>query len=302
MGIRDAGFRAEEVNRAAPAAYSKVGLSLNDKGFRNQRDFDAWGAFMEGRKNVVGWKPEKRWALSQLIFNVVSEGRVERSMLENLGGCLVQAFMFNRPCMSGLHHYYKYLAELQRGTVVSLPSQIADEMLAAALLLPLAVTHVDDPISSELLATDATPGRGGRVRAHVPDQVAINLMRLAEQRGANGRLDWSAADEALIPSPLLGPFPGGDNRAASLRCKVRSSWNFEQSSQINPSEARALKSEARDLCNQVGQHKMRRIIFPDSRVVTGAGSKGGSSSFEFNGILRSCLGYCVCVPPRSRYG
>ena len=127
-------------------------------------------------------------------------------MLENLGGCLVQPFMFNRPCTSVLHHYYNYLVELSRGTVVSLPSQTADEMLAVAFLLPYAVTRVNDPISSELSATDATQSRGGRVRGHVSEETVIKLIKLARQKDENGRLDWSSLDEQSTPSPMVGPF------------------------------------------------------------------------------------------------
>ena len=40
--------------------------------------------------------------------------------------------MFNRPLMSVLHHFYKYVNGLERGVVVTLPDSILDELLAAA--------------------------------------------------------------------------------------------------------------------------------------------------------------------------
>ena len=78
---------------------------------------------------------------------------------------------------------------MSRGIVSPLSSTILDELLAAALLLLLAVTHMDDAVSSELSATDAAPSRGGRVRGSVPDELALKLLRAAEQRGGSCCLD-----------------------------------------------------------------------------------------------------------------
>ena len=86
-----------------------------------------------------------------------------------------------------LHHFYKIVGNMARGVVLPLSSTLLDELLAAALLPPLAVTHMDDVASSELSATDATPSRGGRVRGHVPDGLALKLLRLAVQKGENCR-------------------------------------------------------------------------------------------------------------------
>ena len=36
-------------------------------------------------------------------------------------------------------------------------------------------------------ATDATPSRGGRIRGSVPDELALKLLRMVEQRGENCR-------------------------------------------------------------------------------------------------------------------
>ena len=78
----------------------------------------------------MGWGPQKRWALAQVIFCVILEGKVDRDLLENLADCIVQSFMFNRSCMSVLHHFYKIVGSVARGVVLPLSSTLLEELLA----------------------------------------------------------------------------------------------------------------------------------------------------------------------------
>ena len=50
-------------------------------------------------------------------------------------------------------------------------------------MLPLAVARVIGHVETELAATDATPGGGGRARAKVTFPIASELYRLGEPWG-----------------------------------------------------------------------------------------------------------------------
>ena len=96
----------------------------------------AWGSWLEGHKNQAGWGWEKRRTLGHIILSVVDGRSADVSIFQNLGGCLIQAFMFNRPLISVLHHFYKYVKGLERGVIVILPESILDELVASGPCSP----------------------------------------------------------------------------------------------------------------------------------------------------------------------
>ena len=79
----------------------------------------------------------------------------------------------------------------------------------------------------------------------------------------------------------------------AVHWRVAGSWSFAQASHINLSEQRAPKAQLRALASDPGCHRKGRLLFLDSRVVTGAGAKGRSSTFMLNGIKRSGLAYSI---------
>jgi hypothetical protein len=228
-----------------------------------------------------------------LCILVAGGGLVTKELLQNLLGCYVQAFVFRRECMSCAHHIYSFIENLPPGVVVQLPSPLRDEIFSMALCLGLAQAWVRDPVDTEISATDATPSRGGRTRAHVTAEFSASLYRLGEQWGESGRLDWTAEEEASLPSKMVRAGTELERVIECLDWRVAGDWSFTQSSHINLSELRALKGELRALALDPTRHRHRRIVLLDSRVVVGATAKGRSSSFKLNGLLRSCLGYTL---------
>lgn len=66
-------------------------------------------------------------------------------------------------------------------------------------------------------------------------------------------------------------------------------YSFRQSSHINLQEARALRREVKSFAADFKNGGKIQIALNDSRVVIGAFSKGRSSSFKLNGILRGMM-------------
>ena len=86
-------------------------------------------------------------------------------------------------------------------------NDIADELRAVMLHLPLAQADLRLPVHSEVWATDATPTAAGATSDVVPQKIARALYRRSEVRGANVRLS-SALDSPLSTDPnvhLLTP-------------------------------------------------------------------------------------------------
>ncbi len=61
------------------------------------------------------------------------------------------------------HHVYVWMENMESTEVCRIPTQIRDELVSLSLFLALAVAHVADPIDTQISATVATPGQGGRV-------------------------------------------------------------------------------------------------------------------------------------------
>lgn len=73
----------------------------------------------------------------------------------------VHPFMHRRECMSIFHHTYAYIESLRDSCSKKLPQYVQDELITAALLLPVAASNVRLPVSVRISATDASLG-GGR--------------------------------------------------------------------------------------------------------------------------------------------
>ena len=284
----------KHINDTVPGVYQRAGAIYNSKkGFRYLRNFESWGAELFGIICLVGWKSEKRFRLAILTLVVAGYGVVSRSLLQNLCGCFVQASLYKRELMACAHRIYAYIENLPSEGAFDLPVPLRDKLFTLALSLGLSVTWMRDPVDSQLSATDAIPARGGRTRAFVPFPMASALYRLGEMWGERGRLDWTEEEERTLPTRMVRTSSTLDELIAALDWFSAGGWAFTQSSHINLSELRALKGEVRALCKSVVNHRKRRIVLLDSRVVVGCTAKGRSSSFKLNGLLRTLMGYTV---------
>ena len=202
-------------------------------------------------------------------------------------------FVFKREMFSVFHHIFKFVDGLSETpwTWTRLPAFILDELRAAMLLLPLAESDLRAPLSTTLWATDATPTGGGAVSCEVPKGVIEKLYEISEQRGAHVRLDGVRPGED-DHQKLAGRSSEVGLLALSLPWTVRAQYRFRHISHINLQEARALVREIREESRR-NRTPIRQVILTDSMVCLGAVSKGRSSSFRLNGVLRCLLPYLI---------
>ncbi|CAE7682844.1 unnamed protein product [Symbiodinium sp. CCMP2592] len=274
--------------KKAEVAYENARLPRAlQKSFRAKALFKAWGAEVDGIKGRVGAPLEVRRQLWKLIAQLLASGRASKEALEKLGGFVAFVFQFRRELFSLLHHFYVYVAKLEPQKVVRLPGYIADELRAVALHLPLASWNMRSHISSSLLATDATPTSGGAVRAKIAPALASELWRRSEIKGAAVRLD--PGSEHVLEAPPLETSRFAASISPCLNWQVCGSYSFRNTHHINLQEGRALKREVVRFASNPDNLDSVQIALNDSMVVVGAVSKGRSSSFRLNGILRSML-------------
>lgn len=276
--------------KRAEAAYEEAKLPRAlQKSFRAQVYFKAWGAEVDGINGQVGAPVDVRRQLWWLIAQMLASGRTSKEALEKLGGFIAFIFQFRREFFSLLHHFYVFAAKLEPQKVVRLPGYIADELRSVALHLPLASWHMRTRLSASLLATDATPSSGGAVRATMTPALASELWRRSEIKGAALRLDPET--DPLLENPPIEASKFAASISPCLRWHVCGSYAFRKTHHINLQEGRALKREIVRFASDPGNLDSVQIALNDSMVVVGAVSKGRSSSFRLNGILRSMVPY-----------
>ena len=125
----------------------------------------------------------------------------------------------------------------------------------------------------------------------MPTSLAEKPVRFAEDRGGHVRSDSQGVQAQPIGLSchdlnVVGKF---------LKWETKSSYYFRSSSHVNLQETRASFREIRHMSKQRNPtHHQELLCLVDSEVALGAISKGRSSSFKLNGILRGVIGYLVC--------
>ncbi|CAE7727399.1 SMYD3 [Symbiodinium sp. CCMP2592] len=281
--------------RAAIAGYEEAGLQRAvHKEFNQIVDFKAWGAEVKGVKGTVGAPMEVRQQLWALLAKVVSLGWCTREVLQRIVGYVSFVFQFRREMYSLQHHIYKFMANLPKLKWRRIPGHVLDELRSFALHLPFAYFSMRKRLDLEVLATDATPTSGGAVTALVSEALADELWRRSEVRGEPVRLDRSEGFLSSI-APPAAPSQFASAVAESLPWSVISSYSFRQTSHINLQELRALRREIVRLASRSSGEGLIKLCLNDSRVVIGAVTKGRSSSYKLNGLLRTMLPYLTAA-------
>ena len=287
-------LRDSEIVDTSVAVYESHGAALSlKKRVRNLENFAAWGTEVRGRRGMAGSISSKREQLACLVFDVMANRVVDRHCMEVMLGGFVHPFSHRLELHSVFHRSYKWKMELIEGRTYRLPADIRDEFLIASIYLALADSHMRADVTRTLVATDATPSAFGSCVAPCPKPILRELFRAHRHRGEAGRLDWQ--DKQATWHPTLMPRTDDiTNRLfKSLEWVPRLSGKFARTAHINLQEARALKYEVRRLCadspHECRTHR-RLVVGLDSRVLVGAASKGRSSSYLLNGVLRTYTG------------
>jgi len=277
---------------------SRVGYDVanapvsSEKSFTRLKNFVAWGTEVRSEAGTAGAPRERRLQLMVLTMLVLLVPGVNRVLMRSLLGSYVHPFSHSKQLMCLFGRVYKWANGLHDKKLVPLPPDIREELLIAALHLPLAQANLRAPVSTNVTCSDATLTTAGIVEALVSRDMSDALYSHCEHKGAYTRLDWTSLDWKLqkwdqtrLPDVLRD----------AVRCtdwKCCRSYDFSSAHHVNIQEARAMLT-AID-CHAAHQSgPIRCLNGTDSRVVLGAWAKGRSSSCHLNHVFRRALGRCA---------
>ena len=188
--------------------YSELGLTRSEKkAFEKQYAFKAWGTEVCSATGRVGCPLKKLRQIEELTSQLVLHRYATKKAWQKLIGLFVHRFMHRRECMSIFRHTYMHIESLPDGCSRKIPQYVQDELITAALLLPMACSNVRLPVSVRVSATDASLGGGGRASTLTSKTFATALYRYGETKGEYTRLDWSCSPLPPESSMRKAPVP-----------------------------------------------------------------------------------------------
>jgi hypothetical protein len=190
--------------------YQELQLPRSEKkAFDKEYHFKAWGTCVCSQTGRIGSPQEKLRQVETLATELVREGLATKKALQKLIGLFIHPFMHRRECMRLFHHVYAFIDQMPDKGLRKLPPYVKDEILSAALVLPLAEASARWPVSIQISASDASSERGGRASTITSKAMAKTLFRFSEKNGEYTRLDWDMhgipppSSMSVAPKPLL---------------------------------------------------------------------------------------------------
>ena len=284
---------------AASGAYASVpGLRrAEEKAVRFVTQFKLLGVEIDGEAGTLGAPALRRCQVALAVALILRRGTCDRKSLEQLLGSVVFVLQVRREFACILQETFRAVDAMAYGKDYRLDAVVKDELWMIALIMPLCVARLRWPLSTELVATDATPCAHGATSAEIPARVAACLYRVAEHRGEYVRLDWNGSgllsNDPAIGSRMSRPSKELDALTEALPWQIVTSRSFAKCEHVNVQELGAIAYEVKRWVLRPGTFGTRRLVLTDSRVALGAWAKGRSSSRRLNMILRSVLGALV---------
>ena len=156
------------------SAYRQHGLELSaSKCFRRKRKFAARGTAVDDCSGVVGSPLVKRVTVAQIALKLARASVVSKKAMQKMLGLFVHPFQHRRLLMSVWDTAYVWTAQLSDTGLHPLPLRVSDEIVCAALLLPLASANIRWPVNCCVSTTDATPVAAGATATVVDEGVAV---------------------------------------------------------------------------------------------------------------------------------
>ena len=236
-----------------------------------------------------GWIFPKATRLAGLIddtMKMIASARASVKSLESIVGRWVWNIMLRRPVLSILSTVYSLTAE-NDNTVQDLTGEMRLELIALIVVSPLLSAHLFAPISTLMVATDASLKGGGVCAARVTKGEAEAIYSRRIRRG------WWAA--ALRPGGEGDDFE--EQNKPRMSPVVRriitnniwatiSSYAFTWEDRIEILEGWALLSGLKWVAADPRNHGQRISFLIDSMTLLGAVAKGRSSTRRLNRICK----------------
>ncbi|MDE0839882.1 MAG: hypothetical protein OSB41_12645, partial [Kiritimatiellae bacterium] len=256
-------------------------------------EFLGWGTAVDGDAGTAGTGRGKLNALSCAFFMQSQRKYVWKKVMERLAHSATHPIMHRRELFSIFFYSYAFINEMDYDKMYFLPAAVSDELVYAALLLPLAYADLRWPVSPDLLATDATPVARGSTIVTVPKEIAKKFYIRSEHRGDYVRMDWDDEGEYGNHQVVRPAGEVFEAAVAGLPWRCLGGGYFRKREHVNVQELEALKFEVKRRVRNSGGVGIRQVVVIDSRVVVGCWGKGRSSSWRLNTALRGGLAWSV---------
>ena len=283
--------------RKAMAAYDQAQLPTSaSKGFgfagsdakkKACLNFTAWGSEVRSEAGLVGTQREKRLLLLHITLRVVMLGKATGAFLRRLGASFVHPWTHRRELFSIFHRFHKFRNDIDEHQFSKLPPDILDELVCAAVTLPIAQAHLRWPVSTQVTCSDATPTSDAFVACGVSQELASSLYDTTISKGRSVPLGPSLLQQAEVEEEFVDD-EAVEEVVSCLPWEVEEVRAHYDTSHVNLRELDGLAS--------VPSSATRRTLFPsrlangsDSLVGIGAWAKGRSPAFRVNSRLRKNL-------------
>lgn len=222
--------KSSQVLDKAKDVYASEGITgSDDKEVRDALVFRAVGAEINSSTVLVdrglvsiGAPLDKRLGLAMISAALANLPYTSDALHATLMGSWISALMFRRCLMAHVNDLFQVIApeelDTLRPRLRRLPRKAAEELLILATLAPFAASNIAAPFADRIYASDASTGKGGFVRAPVPQEIAKILWRTADRKGKNVALPSKTAalhsyhDESF--EFFDEPLPAGDGESA----------------------------------------------------------------------------------------
>ena len=145
------------------AAYERLCVPYSkDKASTREEIFEKLGAFVDGRKGIIGVTSKRQLELLSLILFMMQQEKVPTKWLQILLGKFVHMVQFRRPLFSCIAKSWRRLQAFHTGS--SLGVGELDEWSVISFLLPLMRTELRAGISGVVTCSDASEYGGGICR------------------------------------------------------------------------------------------------------------------------------------------
>ena len=169
------------LHEKAEAAWSKAGIvSSEKKRVSASPVVQELGSNLDGIRSTIGVSGERFLRLGLCSLLVIGSRRLEKKMLQIIGGRWVHVLQFRRPGMCVLQNIWKMISPKPHGPL--LPFMVRRELVTLICLAPLLHTSLKSPLMEVVTASDASlPGGAvGIARSLTPEgQNFVRATRMA---------------------------------------------------------------------------------------------------------------------------
>jgi len=234
--------------------------------------------------------PSAVWPILLAVLAVAQGGHASPGAVRGLLGSMQWFDLLERGKLSMYDNVYEFCRRTPEWFVVALPSNVVNELLCGCVQGMFWRFDMQRPFDCRIIATDASTAFGlGGCYAKAPATFVQSL----------ARADTKGGDHVV----LSGPMPDADGRIYAGRAheaplqqsdfKVFLRHRLHDNAHINVKEGRAFLASLRWFLRTEANQDKRVTFLVDSKVWIGAVSKGRSSSYDLNRLLRQVAALCM---------